>query len=56
MLKKIGIIFNTSEPNSHVQVKMAKEIAPSLDLEIEAVGISNINDMPQTMDSIMKKK
>ncbi|MCK9443651.1 MAG: ABC transporter substrate-binding protein [Tissierellaceae bacterium] len=54
-IKKVGIVFNTSEPNSQIQVDMAKELAPSIDLEIVEVGISNINDIPQALDSIMKK-
>ncbi len=45
-INKIGIIYNTSEPNSQVQVEMAKELAPSLGLEIIPIGISNINDIP----------
>lgn len=54
-IKKIGIVFNTSEPNSQVQVEMAKSIAPTLGLEIVEVGISNINDIPQALDSIIRK-
>ena len=54
-IKKVGIIFNTSEANSHVQVEMAKEIAKDLDIEIVEVGISTINDIPQAVDSIVKK-
>lgn len=53
-IEKIGIVFNTSEPNSEVQVKKAKEIAPEFGLEIVESGISNINDLPQTMDSLIK--
>ena len=53
-IEKIGIVFNTSEPNSEVQVKRAKEIAPEFDLEIVESGISNINDLPQTMDSLIE--
>ncbi len=37
-IRKVGIIFNTSEPNSQVQVEMAKELAPSMGLEIIAWG------------------
>lgn len=54
-IKKVGIIFNTGEPNSQVQVEMAKNLAPSMGLEIVEVGISNINDIPQSLDSIIKK-
>lgn len=34
---------------------MAKELAPSIGLEIVEVGISNINDIPQAVDLIVKK-
>lgn len=53
--KKIGIIFNTGEPNSQVQVELAKKLAPELGLEIVDVGISNINDIPQALDSVINK-
>ena len=54
-IKRVGIIFNTSEPNSQVQVKKAKELAATLGLEIVEVGINTINDIPQAVDSIIKK-
>ena len=54
-IKKIGILFNTSERNSEVQIKMAEDLAPEFGLEIVAIGLSNINDIPQTMDSLVKK-
>ena len=54
-IEKIGIMFNTSERNSEVQIKLAEELASDLGLEIVPIGISNINDIPQTMDSLVKK-
>ncbi|NLY67420.1 MAG: ABC transporter substrate-binding protein [Tissierellia bacterium] len=54
-IKKIGIIFNTGEPNSHIQVKSARELAADLGLEIVEVGINTINDIPQAVDSIVNK-
>lgn len=54
-IKKIGIIFNTGEPNSQVQVRKAKELSANLGLEIVEVGINTINDIPQAVDSIIKK-
>lgn len=54
-INKIGIIFNTSEENSHIQIKRAKEIASELDMEIVDIGISAISEMPQAVDSIIKK-
>lgn len=54
-IKTIGIIFNIGESNSEVQVKQTKEIAKTLGLEIETVGISSVNDIPQAVDTISKK-
>lgn len=54
-IKNIGIIYNTSEPNSQVQVDVAKEFAQTIGLEIIDVGISTISDIPQAVDSIKSK-
>lgn len=54
-IKKIGIIFNTSESNSLIQVERAKEIGGLLGLEVISTGISSINDIPQAMDSLSNK-
>lgn len=54
-IKKIGIVFNTGEPNSQVQVDLANEIARDLDLEIVTTGISKISDMAQAVDSLIPK-
>ena len=54
-IKKIGIIYNTSEPNSQVQIDIAKKLSATMGLEIVEVGITTINDIPQAVDSIIKK-
>ncbi len=54
-IKKVGIIFNTSEENSHIQVDRAKEIGNNIGIEIMDVGISTISEIPQAVDSIIKK-
>ena len=54
-IKKIGIVFNTSEPNSQVQIDIAKELAKPMGLEIVEVGVSTISDIPQAVDSITGK-
>lgn len=54
-IEKVGIIYNTSEPNSQVQVDQAKELAPDLGIEIVEVGISNINDITLALDSIISR-
>lgn len=54
-IKKVGIIYNTSELNSEIQVANAKEIGAKLGLEIRAVGVNNINDIPQAVNSMISK-
>lgn len=54
-IKKIGIIYNTSESNSEIQIDQAKKEAQKLGLEIVPVGVNNINDIPQAMSSLSKK-
>lgn len=54
-IKTIGIIYNIGESNSEVQVNQTKEIAQELGIEIETVGISTVNDIPQAVDTVSKK-
>lgn len=54
-IKKIGIIYNTDESNSQIQIDVVKELALKLDLEIITVGISEINDISQAASSLAKK-
>lgn len=54
-IKTIGIIYNTGESNSEVQVNKAKEIAKELGLTIETVGITTVNDIPQAVSTLAKK-
>lgn len=54
-INTIGILYNTSESNSEVQVEEVKDIAPKLGLEVVTVGVSNVNELPQALDSIIKK-
>lgn len=54
-LKKIGIIYNTSEQNSLVLIKKARLIARDLQLEVVEVGISSVNDMSMALDTILAK-
>lgn len=54
-IKTIGIIYNTSEANSEVQVNSVEEIAPELGLKVEKTGVNNINDVKQGLDTLMPK-
>ncbi|MCY6959135.1 ABC transporter substrate-binding protein [Clostridium brassicae] len=53
--KKIGILYNTSEVNSEVQVQEAKDSASKFGLEIIAQGITAENEIPQSLQSILGK-
>jgi putative tryptophan/tyrosine transport system substrate-binding protein len=53
--KKVGILYNTSEANSEIQVNSAKKAAPSFGLEIVATGITNVNEVPQALDTLLSK-
>lgn len=53
--KKVGILYNTSESNSEVQVNNAKKAAKSFGLEIVTAGITNVNEVQQSLSSIIGK-
>ncbi len=54
-INKIGILYNTSEPNSEIQLEDVKKLAPKEGLEVIAMGVSSINELPQTVDSLLDK-
>lgn len=53
--KRIGIIYNTSESNSEIQVKQAQALADQMGLTLVPQGITSTNDIPQTIDSLLNK-
>ncbi|WP_339061106.1 ABC transporter substrate-binding protein [Tepidibacillus marianensis] len=53
--KKVGIIYNTGESNTEVQIKIAKEAAPGLGLELELVGVTNSSEVKQAADALAAK-
>ncbi len=54
-IKTIGILYNTSETNSEIQIEEVKKLAPEAGLKVVTVGITNVNELPQGIDSIVKK-
>ncbi len=54
-IEKIGIVYNTSEANSEVQIETVEELAPKENLEVVTMGVNNINELAQTLDSLLKK-
>lgn len=53
--KKVGIIYTGSEPNSVVQVNIAKSTASNLGLEIVTATITSTNDMLQVTQGIINE-
>lgn len=54
-IETIGIVYNTSESNSLIQIEELEKLAPNLGLKIETIGVSSVNDLPQALDSLLSK-
>ncbi|GAW91817.1 ABC transporter substrate-binding protein [Calderihabitans maritimus] len=53
--QKVGIIYNTSEKNSEVQVNIAREVAPELGVELVEVAATSTNEVLQVAQSLVGK-
>ncbi len=53
--KVIGLVYNSGEDNSVLQVKIAKEVIEDMGLEWREVTVTNTNDVPQAVQSIVTK-
>ncbi|WP_170932717.1 ABC transporter substrate-binding protein [Desulfosporosinus sp. FKB] len=53
--KKIGVIYNAGEVNSQVQVKMAKDVAAAMGLQIVEATIASTADVQQATESLVGK-
>lgn len=54
-VKRVGIMYTTSERNSEVQVKQAKKIFQEAGIKTSVKGISSTNDVQDTAKSLMSK-
>lgn len=54
-IETIGILYSTQEGNSQVQIEEIEELAPKHGLEIKTLGVSNVNELPQAIDSLLDK-
>ena len=54
-IKNVGILYSTSEENSNIQIKQAKEIAKNIGLNIVEMGVSSSNEIMQAMDSLLTR-
>lgn len=55
VLKKIGIIYNSAEPNSVLCVKKAVETATALGIKIESISIENSNQILEAASALIHR-
>ena len=51
-VKTIGVIYNSGEPNSKVQVDWVKDAAAELDIEVKEATVSNTSEVQQAANSL----
>lgn len=54
-IEAIGIIYSLNESNSEIQIAEVEELAPGLDLEVVKMGVTNISEVSQTLDSLLNR-
>ena len=54
-IKTLGIVYNTSESNSQVQIENVEKVSSEMGIEVEAVGIASINEINQALESVSRK-
>ena len=52
-VKSIGVLYNTSEVNSEIQINELKELAKKNNIEVIEKGVNSVNDISQGLDSIL---
>lgn len=51
--KTVGMIYNSGELNSEIQVEMAKEVADTLGLELVVTAITNSNEVSLALNTVL---
>lgn len=54
-MKTIGLISNSGEANSQIQISQAKDAIKKAGLKVEEVNVSTTNDIKQAMESLANK-
>ncbi len=49
----LGVIYNTSEANSIVQVEALKIEANKLNIEVKEIGVTNVNEINQNLSTVI---
>ena len=53
--KTVGVIYNTSETNSVIQVDELKKAAEKEGLTVKEIGVTNVNEINQNLNSAVKE-
>ncbi len=53
--KVVGMIYNSSELNSEIQVELAKKIAADMGIELVVTSITNSNEVSTALDYVLDK-
>ncbi len=53
--KKVGVLYNTSEVNSEIQVNKIENLAPNFDLEIKKAGVTSVNEISQALQELLNE-
>ena len=54
-IETIGIIYSLNESNSEIQIAEVEELAPAQGLSIVKMGVTNISEVSQTLDSLLNR-
>lgn len=54
-VKTLGVIYNTSEANSVVQVETLKEEASKLNITVKEIGVTNVNEINQNLSAVISE-
>lgn len=54
-VKRVGILYNTSETNSEVQVAAAERVASNLGIQLVTASVTNINEVNQSLDFLLDR-
>lgn len=54
--KTIGVIYNSSEVNSQLQVKLLKQLAEAKGLKVQEATVTTVNDIQQAGNSLVAAK
>lgn len=53
-VKTLGVIYNTSEANSVVQVEALKNEASNFNINVKEIGVTNVNEINQNLNAVIK--